>query len=37
MVLAFFCWEIFIRVPTSILPVEMCLFHIWTNLGNLVQ
>jgi hypothetical protein len=35
MVLAFFCWAFFSRVPTSILTRDA--YFLWTNLGNLVQ
>jgi hypothetical protein len=34
MVLAFFCWAICSRVPTSILTRDA--YFLWTNLGNLV-
>ena len=34
-VLAFFCWAIFSRVPTSILTRDA--YFLWTNLGNWVQ
>jgi hypothetical protein len=35
MVLAFFCWAICNRVPTSIFTRDA--YFLWTNLGNLVQ